>query len=365
MNSLERVRLCFEHKEADRIPVDFGGWLSGIKPDAYKRLCEYLGEDEEVSGTYTPSEAILKRFEIDFRRITADTPRREKTRKNPDGSTTDRWGIRRVYEAGDDQIVEFPLKDATIDDLEAYPWPDSSPEGRYERVLGAAKDIRSRGYAVSAQPDICGVFEQSCWLCGFDRMLIDMAMNREFVHVLFEKICRLQEQFAHNYYSVVQDEIDMVQTGDDFGTQNGPFFSPAMYRELVMPYQKRYHEAIRAETNAKIFQHSCGSVYRLLEGMIEAGVEILNPIQISAAEMEPAALKKEFGDVLVFHGGIDVQKAIPFMTPDEIRDEVKRIIDILAPGGGYILAPSHNMQEDTPPENVVAMFEAALEFGRY
>jgi len=218
---------------------------------------------------------------------------------------------------------------------------------------------------VSAQPDINGVFELACWLCGFDRILMAMATDPEFVGALFERITAIQERFAANYYARLGDEAEMVQLGDDFGTQNGPFFSPEMYRELVVPYQRRYHQAIRAGTSAKIFHHSCGSVYRLLEDMIAAGVEILNPVQTNAAEMDLQTLKKEFGARLVFHGGINVQTVLPFARPQQVRDEVKRVIDILAPGGGYVLAPSHNLQGDTPPENVVAMFEAALEFGAY
>ena len=365
MNSIERVHLTFQHKEADRVPIDFGGWLSGITGSACEKLSTHLGVGDGGCNVYSLAEEILERFDIDFRRVTPKKPDYAASRTNDDGSFTDEWGITRIWENEDDQIVDFPLKDADIAALEEYPWPDASGRGRYDRVLDAAKGIRERSLAVSAQPDISGVFERACWLCGFDRILADMAMNPDFVNALFEKITVLQEKFARNYYSVVGSETDMVQLGDDFGTQRGPFFSPRMYLEMIVPYQKRYHDAIRAHTDAMIFHHSCGSVYRLIESMIEAGVQILNPIQHSAAEMDLAVLKKEFGSALVFHGGIDVQTILPFKSPDEIRDEVKRVLDIMAPGGGYILAPSHNIQSDTPPENVVAMFEAALDFGRY
>jgi len=365
MNSLERVRLCFAHQQADRIPLDFGGWLSGIKPSAHRKLAGYLGIGQDQWSGYSPGEDILRRFAIDFRRVTPEKPAYAAARRNPDGSTTDEWGITRVLENEDDQIVRFPLAEADLAGLERFPWPDPSGRGRYDRVAAAARAIHAQGYAVSAQPDINGVFELACWLCGFDRILMAMAADPEFVGALFERITRLQERFAANYYSVVGDHVDMVQLGDDFGTQNGPFFSPEMYRELILPYQRRYHRAIRAHTRAKLFHHSCGSVYRLLEAMIEAGVEILNPVQSNAAEMDLRTLKKEFGKQLVFHGGINVQTVLPRGTARQVRDEVKRVIEILAPGGGYVLAPSHNLQGDTPPENVVAMFEAALEFGGY
>jgi len=365
MNSLERVRLCFAHREADRIPIDFGGWLSGIKPSAHRKLAGYLGIGGGQSDGYSPGEDLLRRFQVDFRRVTPDKPEGARARRNPDGSTTDEWGITRVLENEDDQIVRFPLAEADLAALERFPWPDATGQGRYDRVAAAARAIRAQGLAVSAQPDINGVFELACWLCGFDRVLMDMVGDPDFIRALFEKITAIQERFAANYYPKIGGDADMVQLGDDFGTQNGPFFSPDMYRELIVPYQRRYHQAIRAGTSAKIFHHSCGSVYRLLEDMIEAGVEILNPVQTNAAEMDLKTLKKEFGSRLVFHGGINVQTVLPHGTPAEVRDEVKRVIDILAPGGGYVLAPSHNIQGDTPPENVVAMFEAALEFGRY
>jgi uroporphyrinogen decarboxylase len=364
VNSLERVRKCFAHQEPDRIPIDFGGWLSGIKKSAFERLIAYLGIESTDWQTYDPGEKLQQHFQIDFRRITPATPVYAAKKIAADGKITDEWNVVRVMENEDDQIVIFPLAEAgEIADLEAFNWPDASGKGRYDLVNEQARAIHERGFAVSAQPDVNGVFEQACWLCGFDQILMNMALKPEFISALFERITVLQEQFASNYYSKLGNNAEMIQLGDDFGTQNGTFFSPEMYRESIAPFQKRYHQAIKSGTDAKIFHHSCGSVYRILEDMINTGIEILNPIQHFAAEMDLVTLKKEFGDQLVFHGAIDVQKILPFKSPAEIRDEVKRVIDILAPGGGYVLAPSHNIQGDTPPENIVAMFEAAIEFG--
>src|SRR3989339_410870 len=364
MTHRERVLKCFAHQEADRVPVDFGGWLCGIKPAAYKRLCAYMGVPFKAGDdSYTPSEKILEHFDIDFRRVDAKKPAHAQTRGNPDGSTTDEWGITRIYSSGDNQIVDFVLKNASIADLASYPWPDDSGTGRYEHTYDAAQVLREKGFAVVAQPDIDGVFELSCWLCGFERMLMDIVADLDFVHALFEKITQLQEKFALNYYSACGSLVDMTQFGDDLAMQTGPFFSLEMYRELIVPYQKRYMDAVKKRTQAAIFHHCCGSVYQLIPGLMEAGVQVLNPVQISAADMDPARLKKEFGKQITFHGGIDVQKVLPYKKPQEVRDEVKRILDIMAPGGGYILAPSHNIQDDVPPENIVAMYEAALEFG--
>ena len=205
MDSIKRVRLTFRHQEADRVPIDFGGWLSGIKKSAHDTLSNYLSIGDGGWNVCSPAEEILQHFQIDFRRITPGTPAYAANQVNEDGSVTDEWGITRIVENEDDQIVDFPLVDADTAGLDAYPWPEASGKGRYDNVLDAAKKIHERGLAVSAQPDINGVFELACWLCGFDRILMDMAMNPDFISALFEKITVLQERFARNYYSVVEN----------------------------------------------------------------------------------------------------------------------------------------------------------------
>lgn len=364
MTHRERVLKCLNHEEGDRIPIDLGGWLCGVKPIAYDRLCRYLGIRNDGTTGFTPCEELLQRWGIDFRRVTPKGPPNRR-RKMPDGSVMDDWRVIRVHQAGDDQITHFPLQNATIEDLKTAAEPDPALPWEYAQAREQALQYRARGFAVVAQPNCQGVFEQANWLCGFERLLTDIMADPDFTRALFEKITRNQERFAKDYYGTVGDSVDIVQLGDDFGTQNCPFISDEVYREMIRPYQMRYHAAIRAGTNAKLFHHSCGSVYRLLKSMIESGIQILNPVQLSAAEMDADRLKAEFGDRLVFHGAIDVQKVLPVKSPREIREEVRRVIRALAPGGGYILAPSHNIQDDTPPENIVAMYDAAVEFGSY
>ncbi len=347
MTHLERVRKALNHEEPDRVPIDFGGWLCGIKSGAYDRLADYLGFGQGERDGYDPPESMLLHFDIDLRRVSPSGP---PERKNPDGTKTDEWGITRKMANNDEQIVEFPLKDSALEDLEKYSWPEDSGEGRYEGLAEEAAEYHNKGFAVVGQPDIDGLFETQCWLTGFERALTDIALKSDFYYALSEKITSLQEKFAENYYSRVGDNIDMTQLGDDLSTQTGPFFPMEMYMEMIFPYQKRYHEAINRHTSAKIFHHCCGSVYGLIPGLIECGVQVLNPVQTSATDMEPEKLKKEFGNDLAFHGGIDVQKVLPFKKPEEVKDEVKRVIDALAPGGGFILAPSHNIQDDVPPE---------------
>ena len=167
------------------------------------------------------------------------------------------------------------------------------------------------------------------------------------------------------YLDLVGPYIQMIKMGDDLGAQNGPLMSPKTYRAVIKPYHKELFDCIRQRTKARIFLHTCGSVYRLLPDLIDAGVEVLNPVQVSAADMDTRRLKAEFGDRLSFMGAIDTQHVLPFGTSDDVKREVERRIVDLAPGGGFILAPVHNVQADVPPENLVTMYRHALQVGMY
>jgi uroporphyrinogen decarboxylase len=167
------------------------------------------------------------------------------------------------------------------------------------------------------------------------------------------------------YLDLAGPYIQMIKMGDDLGAQGGPLMSPKTYRSVVKPYHKELFDFIHERTRARIFLHTCGSVYRLLPDLIEAGVDVLNPVQVSAADMDTRRLKAEFGDRLSFMGAIDTQHVLPFGTPDDVKREVERRIADLAPGGGFILAPVHNVQADVSPENLVTMYRHALQVGMY
>lgn len=367
MNPRERFEKIVAHKEADRVPIDIGGWLCGIRPLALKKLKEYLDIQSESNSWYKDMDVrILEKYNIDFRRITAKSPTGFKSKKLPDGTSFNEWGIGRKHINEDDQIVYFQLKDATIDDLNKYPWPNPYSPGRTDGLLEYVKKLYyDTDHVIVAQANVSGVFEGSCWLCGFERILMDFALNPEFIHKLYSKILKLQLGYVENYYSVVGKYIHVVQLGDDLGTQNGSFFSLDFYKEFIKPYTRKYIASIRQYTKAKIFLHTCGSVYNFIPDLIDDGVDILNPVQTRAKNMEAERLKKDFGDKIVFHGAIDEQKVLPFGTEEDVKKEVKYKIETLGKNGGYILAPSHNIQDDTPPENIVAMLESALEYGKY
>ena len=168
------------------------------------------------------------------------------------------------------------------------------------------------------------------------------------------------------YLDAVGDYVQIIQMGDDLGTQRGPQMSPRMYRQIIKPAHRQVYEYVKAHSGLYIFLHTCGSIYRLIPDLIEVGVDILNPVQISAAEMDPVRLKREFGqDVVFWGGGADTQHVLPNATPEEVRQHVRELIEVFAPGSGYVFCQVHNIQANVPPENVVTMFETALEFGRY
>jgi uroporphyrinogen decarboxylase len=182
---------------------------------------------------------------------------------------------------------------------------------------------------------------------------------------VLRRVTDISEAVMGRYLDLVGPTIQMIKMGDDLGAQNGPLMSPRTYRAVIKPYHKELFDFIRTRTRARIFLHTCGSVYRLLPDLIDAGVEVLNPVQVSAVDMDTRRLKAEFGDRLSFMGAIDTQRVLPFGTPDEVKREVERRIADLAPGGGFILAPVHNVQADVSPENLVTMYRHARRVGTY
>ena len=196
-------------------------------------------------------------------------------------------------------------------------------------------------------------------------MLSSLVADPEFVHAVLRRVTDIGKAVMERYLDLAGPYIQMIKMGDDLGAQGGPLMSPKTYRAVVKPYHKALFDCIRQRTQARIFLHTCGSVYRLLPDLIEAGVDVLNPVQVSAADMDTRRLKAEFGDRLSFMGAIDTQHVLPFGTPDDVKREVERRIADLAPGGGFILAPVHNVQVDVSPENLVTMYRHALQVGMY
>jgi len=284
---------------------------------------------------------------------------------------TDPWGIgwqmpkRGGYYY---DMYHHPLKGITADDVDKAPWPNPLDRARVKGLKEEAMKIRDEGFAVMmGNPFGAGVFEMVLWLQGFEDGFANLLADKRLTHKLLDKMMDLKLKFWDLYLTEVGECVDVVIDGDDVGIQETPMLSREMYREYILPRVKTIYSFIKKKApNVFIFFHSCGSIYDILPDILETGVDILNPVQVSAAKMDTAVLKKEFGDRLVFWGGgVDTQEILPQGTPAEVKEEVKRRIGDLAPGGGFVFNTVHNIQHDCPPENIIAMWEAVMEYGKY
>jgi uroporphyrinogen decarboxylase len=374
MTSRERVLCALNHEEPDRVPIFFGAsGATTILAPAYERFKAYVG----VSGTpklisrmlqYARlDEEVMRRFGADGRPLQPRPAPSTLSREIDARTYVDEWGVTwhmkpgtLYFETGDP-----PLRDATIDDLDRYAWPDLAHPSRFTGLAAEAAALQGEGLAVVALSGVNPV-EQIWSLRGFDTWHIDLALNPDFAHALLGKVTALMLAGAVALLDEAGTAIDVVVTADDQASQRGPLMSPKMYRAMIKPYHARLIAAIKQKTKAKVFFHSDGNVFPLIGDFIDIGVDLLNPVQVSAHEMgDTARLKRMFGDRLSFCGGIDTQSVLPFGSTDEVRREVRRRISDLGPGGGYILAAVHCVQPDVPPENVYAMLDEAIIAGQY
>ncbi len=382
MTSRERVLKALNHEIPDRVPIDLGGFQTGIHKRAYADLIAHLGMKEEiemldpVQQLAKPSEDVLKRFHVDIRYICAHGPDSFKgaiVQNSRDGrlwhDLRDEFGV--IWSMPDDQqlymdISHHPLADAAVADLDDYPFPDGGDKSRFTGVREQALQIRKETpYAIST--GICGGIYETCWyMRGLEKWYMDMVQNPEFCEALLDKMLKFWMDYFVGFMAEVGDIIDIVMTGDDLAGQDGPLFSPEFYRKIVKPRQKKLVQHIKSLTSAKIWYHTCGGCTEYIPDLIDNGIDILNPIQISARDMDPRMLKEKYGDKLVLWGGaIDAQHILPFAKPSEIREHVRRNLEILKPGGGFVFNNVHNIQVGVPAENIVALFDAAYEFGFY
>lgn len=316
----------------------------------------------------TIDERILKKFNIDIYSIYPGVPDEKIIDKeNYEHPLVDAWGISYKKIGFHCEMIDHPLKNATIEDLRSYPWPDPLKVNEMERLKKEAKDLyENTDYAILLVSDSLGsLFERAWYLRGFEGFLMDLVSNQKFAEALMNKLLEINIVFLEECLSAIGDYIQIVEVGDDLSIQNGPLFSLDVYRRLIKPRQKELFKFIKARTKAKILYHSCGSVYPFIADLIDIGIDILNPVQVSAINMNAKNLKKEFGGKVTFWGAIDTQKILPHGSPEDVEAEVNKRIYDLAPGGGYVLASVHNIQSDVPPENICAMYRAAEKYGSY
>ena len=376
MTRRENFYATLRHETPDDLILDLGGNpLSTMEGRSMYAMLDYLGlapagqfEVLPFGITRRLDERILRHFDIDTRSVgTILIPRHSQKKNLSENRYRDEWGITRTYTGLYWEQVSYPLQGATASDLETFQWPD--PESIDAREIeGYARQAKQlyeeTDYVVCAEHPVYGIFELGCWMCGFDDFLVKMAIDTEFVERFFEIILRYQKKVIELYYGALGRYVHYTSSGDDFATQSSLFVSPDMFRALIkQPFAERIRYT-KQYTDAAFLHHSCGSVFQIIGDLIDAGVEILNPIQPKATEMSPANLKQHYGNRIVFHGGIDTQEILPFGTKESIEQAVRETIGIMNDKGGYIFAAAHNIQEDVPPQNLAAMLEAARSCGR-
>ena len=364
----DRVNLALAFKLTDRVPKDFAA-----TPEIWDNLLSHFA--------ITSREQVLKKLDVDCRVVSYDsfceppdvdekkidmTVSKERSsvggmwrKLEPDGSHRDIWGAHRqqisTHFGVTDQFASFPLESAnTVDDLKRYHWP--SPE------WWNFKDLRSTIQQLNDEAiyhiryRIGSVFETAWSLYDFERFMFDLALAPEKPVYVMERIAEVHLENLRVVLEAAGDLIDMVYFYDDIASQDGLLLSPIMYEKHIQPFHQQLID-LATHYGKPVMMHCCGSIYPLIERFIDMGLTVLGPIQTSAKDMHPGKLVEAFGDRIVFHGGIDIQKFLPYANPTEVRDHVKYVKSIMSKNGGYILAGSHHIQPDTPVENVLAMYD--------
>jgi len=381
MTPRERVLAAINHEEPDRVPIVVGASnATGIKMKPYRRLKELLGisapdnyiYDWPELGTALLDEATMERLHSDVRPVLDRFPAAvlERNRRRPPHSPfIDDWGSGQVeVEEGTWYPGVHPMAELdTIDAIERYPWPDMDDPSRVAHVREEARWLARDGrYAIFATPWLLFPFERAIAMQGLDTFLMRMALDPEFAEALLIRIAALCKTLMGHFLRELGDDVDIIKIGDDLGTEQSLLMSPAMYRRILKPIHADYIAFIRQRTRAKVFFHTDGDVFDLLDDLAEIGVDIVNPVQSSAGRMANlAALKTRYGHRLAFCGAIDTQRVLPAGTPDEVSAEVRRAILALGHGGGYLVASVHTIMNEVPASNILAMVDAAVEHGRY
>jgi uroporphyrinogen decarboxylase len=383
MNPRERLLTALDHREPDHVPLDLGSTqVTGIHIDAYRRLRQALGLApveiqvcDYIQGLALPDDDLVERLGVDVRGLYPLNSHNWKVIEQDIGDRWlyhDEWGITHNKPKPDGlyySLVKAPLDapNLTVQDIQKHPWPDLSDPQRIASLRALAETYRSQDYAVLLKDPFAGIFEMAQRIVGMENLLTMMALDERLSGALFEKLARLKLDFWEMALPRLADVIDVISMADDYGTQKSQIISPAMYRWQIKPHWKVVFERVKAlAPHARRFFHSCGNVRPLIPDFIEIGVQILNPVHVRATGMEPAALKHDFGDALVFWGGgVDTQGVLPHGTPQQVKDNVRRNIKALAPGGGYVFNSVHNIQADVPAQNIIAMWEAFQEYAAY
>ncbi|CAA7600914.1 Uroporphyrinogen decarboxylase [Acididesulfobacillus acetoxydans] len=372
MNSRERVLAAINHKEPDRVPLYFGGTSSFMTDEAYFQLKDYLGITGDVeayreghTGNYF-DQRILEALDADVRFVHMKKAAATPVRRIDENTVLCDWGVPIRKIDGYGVRVDPPLAHATKSDIACHPWPDPYDPGRTAGLALAARTLREQTdkAVVARSPQSASFLEYGAWLRGMEQFLMDLLLDRGFAEALLDKILDLQIGFYDALLTEVGRYVDIVETAEDYGTQNGLLISPQLFRDIIKPRRKAINDFIRKKApGAKILHHSCGAIEPIITDLVEVGVDILNPVQ-PLPNMNPSEIKKKYGDKVVLCGGVDMQNT-GLQDPYLLEQEVVLRIEQLASGGGYLFAPSNHIQPDLPTRSVVALFALAKKHGVY
>jgi uroporphyrinogen decarboxylase len=375
MNSSERVLAAINHRTPDRIPLDLGSmYETSIVKSTYLNLRRYLNLDINKIDTFDViqqlpeiEEDILNFLGVDIRGIYCNPSSKWSLKIEEIDSYfffADEWGIKWYMpkENGYYYDARFhPLKEYTLEEIKKFKFPDFTDKKRYINLRRKAIDIKNRGYALVSGTGV-GIMLMCSWLRGMDKFFMDMAADKKLAEYLLDKITENVCISWEYLLKEVGNLIDVAYTGDDLATQLAPFISMEMFKIMLKPRYKKIINTINMHTNAKVSFHTCGSIFSLIPELIDIGVNILNPIQVSAAGMDTKNLKKEFGNDIVFWGGgCDTQHILPRGSIEDVKAEVKKRIEDLAAGGGFVFNQVHNIQAGVSPENIMAMYNTLKE----
>ncbi len=385
MNSRERVLTSLGHKEPDRIPFDLGGTvLTGINVKAYRMLRDYLALPpaepimvDVVQQLAKVDDDVIDRLGVDVKNI---APRSSAShlieiKEMEGGNYTyfyDEYGIGwRMPKVGGlyYDMFHHPLG-GRIDEsaVDLYVLPDPRDPARFAGLREAARQVIEEEQRALVVGNLsAGIFETYLWTRGFVDGYADFIGRPALMQKIMWRILEMQLAYWDKMFDLLGDMIDVVQLADDFAGQQDMLISPSSYRKYIKPLHKELFDFVHSRGRAKIFLHSCGSIRRVIPDLIEIGLDIINPVQVSAVGMDSAELKREYGRDLVFWGGgVNSQRVFDENhSPQEVREDVKRRISDLMPGGGFVFATVHNIQGNVPPENIMAMWETLQDFGTY
>ncbi len=371
----ERLRTALSRREPDRLPFDLGSTqVTSISAAAQARLRARLGlppvaprPSDRIQQLDHVEEDLLQRLEVDTRGLWPLTTRNGPVEETDDGthrSHEDEWGLTyRIPREGAPwyDLAGSPLAGGSLtrERIDAHRWPRGDDPRLVAGLREEALAHRNAGHAVVLKSLCAGLFEMAQRLRGMEAFLMDLVESPGEAERLLDRVLEVKLDYWRAALAAVGDLVDVVAEGDDYGTQQSMLVSPATFRSVFKPRLAALVGAMkRGAPDAFVFFHSCGSVRKILPDFIEIGVDALNPVQTTAAGMEPVALKRDFGrDVAFWGGGVDTQGVLPRGTPAEVRADVRRHVDALAPGGGFVFCTVHNVQADVPPENVLAMVE--------